>query len=537
MSEPTFYLRQNVKVEPLFNQWYAWAQLIAPASAAMNIANLHLKIMKSYVAAPQVHANAVKNPKMLGGPFIDYDGGRVEEIRELMEQTATKQVHMIRFADAVKELDELLQREAKGYSLEPLYPAVPPELRGYVELVYDLNNHPSIKFIEGLLYHSPYYDPSLQSLALSLIDSDDRAFSLSTPRLRDEKTLHLKIPFCHKGIDELFRMKTEPKTLGYISELLGLTPDDQELFTTFLTEEPPPQSRRYDGEGVRVRYFGHATVLVETRDVSLLLDPVLSYKYENGIDRYTYLDLPESIDYVLITHAHQDHIMFETLLQLRHKIKNIVLPRSKGGCLEDPSIKMLLQQIGFKNILELEDLEVIEIPGGSITGVPFMGEHADCNIASKIAHLVRLGGKSFLYAADSNNIEPMLYDRLAPIIGDVDVLFLGMECDGAPMSWLLGPLMTMRIDRKMDQSRRFSGSDYERGIGIVNQLNAKEVYVYAMGQEPWLTYVSSVKYADDSNPIVASNKLIEDCCGRSIIADRLYGTKELVYCPATQASA
>jgi hypothetical protein len=134
-----------------------------------------------------------------------------------------------------------------------------------------------------------------------------------------------------------------------------------------------------------------------------------------------------------------------------------------------------------------------------------------------------------LFAADSNNIEPVLYERLARILGDVDVLFIGMECDGAPMSWLYGPIMTIRVDRKMDQSRRFSGSDYERGIDIVNQLNFKEVYVYAMGQEPWLTYVSSVKYTDDSNPIVASNKLIEDCCGRSIVAERLYGTRELIY--------
>lgn len=188
-----------------------------------------------------------------------------------------------------------------------------------------------------------------------------------------------------------------------------------------------------------------------------------------------------------------------------------------------------MRKIGFKNISELEDMETIEIPGGSITGVPFMGEHADCNIGSKIAHLVRLGGKSFLFAADSNNIEPMLYERLAPILGDVEVLFLGMECDGAPLSWLYSPLMTIRVDRKMDQSRRFSGSDCSRGLGIVNRFNFKEVYVYAMGQEPWLTYVSSVKYADDSNPIVASNMLIEDCAGRSIVAERLYGTKELVY--------
>jgi len=47
-------------------------------------------------------------------------------------------------------------------------------------------------------------------------------------------------------------------------------------------------------------YFGHACILLETNDVSVLLDPVLSYTYESYISRYTYEDLPEVIDYVLI---------------------------------------------------------------------------------------------------------------------------------------------------------------------------------------------------------------------------------------------
>ena len=47
--------------------------------------------------------------------------------------------------------------------------------------------------------------------------------------------------------------------------------------------------------------------------MSALFDPVLSYTYESGISRYTYDDLPDRIDYVLVTHNHQDHILFETL--------------------------------------------------------------------------------------------------------------------------------------------------------------------------------------------------------------------------------
>ena len=58
----------------------------------------------------------------------------------------------------------LLRNKAKGYSLQPLYPEVPVNLRGYVELVYDLNNHPSFKLIEPLLYKSRYYEPASQKL-------------------------------------------------------------------------------------------------------------------------------------------------------------------------------------------------------------------------------------------------------------------------------------------------------------------------------------------------------------------------------------
>ncbi|MET0623201.1 MAG: MBL fold metallo-hydrolase [Pyrinomonadaceae bacterium] len=529
MREPELYLKRNVQCEPLFNQWYAWTHLVAPHTAAMFIANWHLKIMKSYVAGPQLHANAVKNPSMLGGPFIDYQGGRVNEIKGLIERTTRESAHMIEFAAAIKELNETLKREARGYSMEPLYQRIPQSLRGYVELVYDLNNNASIRFLEGLLYRSRYYDSGAQSILLSLIHQDDRAFALSTPRLPDDSSVQLQMPFAHDGIDELFKMKHAPRTYGYIRERLGLKAEEEELFKTFLTDVAPAPLKGYSGEGVRMRYFGHACILLETSEVSILMDPALSYSYDNGIERYTYEDLPEVIDYVVFTHSHQDHVMFETLLQLRHKVRHILVPRSHGGNLEDPSTKLALQHIGFRNVTEIDEMETVPLPGGDLTALPFFGEHCDLNIGTKAAHFIRLRGKSFLLAADSNNIEPEVYRHLFRLIGDVDVLFLGMECDGAPMSWLYGPLLTVPLDRKMDQSRRLSGSDYERGLGIVNQFNCKEVYVYAMGQEPWLTYALSLKYTEESNQIIHSNKLVADCRGRGLKSERLFGMSECVY--------
>jgi L-ascorbate metabolism protein UlaG (beta-lactamase superfamily) len=219
--------------------------------------------------------------------------------------------------------------------------------------------------------------------------------------------------------------------------------------------------------------------------------------------------------------------MFETLLQLRHKVKNVIVPKSNGGGLADPSLKMVLQKIGFRRTMEIDELETIEIEGGLITGLPFLGEHADMNVRTKIAYLISLGDKKILCAADSNNIEPTLYEHIHNLVGEVDVLFLGMECDGGPLSWLYGPLLTKPLARKLDQSRRFDGSDYGKGMDIVNRLKPKHVYVYAMGQEPWLTYLTSIQYTEGSRPIVESTRLVNDCRSRGIESERLFSHKEI----------
>jgi L-ascorbate metabolism protein UlaG (beta-lactamase superfamily) len=278
---------------------------------------------------------------------------------------------------------------------------------------------------------------------------------------------------------------------------------------------------------LRVRYFGHACVLMEAKGVSILCDPVISYQLEGGTPRYTFADLPETLDYVLITHNHQDHCMFETLLQLRHKIKHLIVPKSNGG-LMDPSLRLVLKNIGFSNVSEAEEMETIDFDGGSLTVLPFLGEHADLNIRTKAAYLVNMGGKSLLFAADSNNLEPELYRHIHELTGDIDILFIGMECDGAPLTWLYGPLLTNPIPRKMDQSRRFDGSNYEKAINMVDLLNPGRVYVYAMGQEPWLTYLTSIQYTQQSRPIVESDKLVADCRNRGMLSERLFGKEEMV---------
>ncbi|NSL90998.1 MBL fold metallo-hydrolase [Chitinophaga sp. Mgbs1] len=530
MTSNNWYTKPNLVIEPLYDRWYAWSHLISPATAAMNIVGRHLKIMTSYIQSPQIHAAAVQNPKMLGGPFMDYKRPRVEDIKELKAATIEKQARLIQFADAIKELDEMLKKYAKGYALETLYEKVPEILRGYVELTYDLNNNPSFRFFEALLYHSEFYNKAAQSIALWITDNDERPFCLSTARLDEPNVLHLNVPLDHSGIDALSRMKREGGSIDEIATKLGIKEEDRALFDTFFTQESQPTYKKYEGPYARMRYFGHACILIETKDISILVDPLISYYgYQSSVNHFSDIDLPDVIDYVLITHNHQDHILFETLLPLRHKVKNIVVPRSTTGALQDPNLKMVFNQVGFKNVIEIDDMEEIAFENCVVKGIPFTGEHSDLNIQSKACFHIAVGDFKFLFVADSRIVESKLYEHVHKIIGDVDVIFLGMECDGAPLTWLYGPLLTEELARDKDQSRRLSGSNYERGIHLMNIFHPKEAYVYAMGQEPWLEFISTVRYTDESNPIIQSNLLVEECSKRGIIAERLYGEKEILY--------
>jgi hypothetical protein len=255
---------------------------------------------------------------------------------------------------------------------------------------------------------------------------------------------------------------------------------------------------------------------------------VLSYTYESDISRYTYDDLPDEIDYVLITHGHHDHILMETMLQIRHKTKNIIVGKNIDGAVQDPSLKLMLRNLGFKNIIELTDLEqVVSDSGIVITGAPFIGEHHDLHINSKLGYHIRLGEYTLLAVADACNQSPELYEHLYEVTGDIDVLFMGMECDGSPASWVYGPVFTEKQEREKDFSRRGRGSNYNEGIDMVHRFNFKEVYVYAMGEEPWVQHILDVHYTEHSNPIVQSNMLIAKCKEEGRIAARLFAEKEL----------
>lgn len=521
------YFKPTVKIEPLIWQWYAWFYLIPPHTASCNIVQRHLKIMQSFVESPEVHQQAVKNPRLRGGPFSELEESHVETIKELITETTENCRDLIKLEASLKECDKILQNSAKGNSLESLYSSVPDNLRGIVELVYDINNHPSIRIIEHLSYRK-FYSDTHQSLMIYDSVDDYRPFILSTPRLKLTNEINFKIKFSDKNLDLIFNSREASVNYNSLTSTLGISNEIEPFFKNFFTEKAPRISinKNYSGDSVRIRYFGHACVLLQTKQISILIDPLISYESDSSLQRFTYLDLPDSIDYVLLTHNHQDHAIIETLIQLRYKIKTIVFPMNTKGSLIDPSLKLILNKLGFNHLVSLDDFERLELSDGYIMGLPFLGEHSDLNIQTKLAHYIELKGRKFLFAADSNNIEPRLYDYIYEEIGEVDALFIGMECDGAPLSWLYGPLFTVPPDRQFSYSRKLSGSDFNKAWKIAKILNCKQAYIYAMGQEPWLGHIMALNYTNESVQIKESDKFIEECWKNNIYAERLYAMKE-----------
>lgn len=523
------YLRRDVVAVPVLDQWYAWVNLISPSTAAMYVANTHVKLMQSFVANPATHVAALKDPAMLGGPFIALPESRAPEVAQLLARTLERQKPKLELAEAIRTLDGTLA-QADGGSLEPWYRTLPAPLKGLVELGYDAQHRARFRFLEPLLYASPVYDRGLQAVQLYPVASDERPFVFTTPQVwgppEREKGVQLEIPFDDPRLERLFRARTRDADPQALAAELGLDAEQTRVFHTLFTPTPPAPPRPPPTEGVRVRYLGHASVLIETKDVTLLTDPVLGYQHGQGPARVSTTDLPERLDYVLLTHNHLDHIVLETLLPLRHRIGALVLPRSEGGSLLDPSLKRAFQAMGFANVIELDELERLPLPGGELVAVPFLGEHGDLEIRTKSTWFVKLDGQAVLTVADLNNVAPEVFTKVRALLGPVDTLFVGMECEGAPVSWTFGALFTKPLARKLDQTRRFSGSNAASAWSLVEAFSPKKVWVYAMGLEPWLTFLTALKYTEQSKPIVESNALVEKCRAAGLEAKRLDGLFE-----------
>lgn len=521
------YLKNATKLEPLSARWYTWSHLVSPVQHALNMAFRHVPSFQSFVSNAAIHEAASRNPKMLGGSFMELASSNVADVSQLMTETRERYTHMLRFAEDLVELDKSLQAES-GFSLDHVYEKLTPALAGMVEVSYDTNNHPGFRVIEELAYRGGLDNLPTQEISFTLMRDTERNFFLNTPRLPSDARMIFPLAFTDPRMDLVARARLHPTPFDDLAEAFGVTPDERSRFREYFTTDAPRRNDpAYLGDGVRVRYFGHACVLIQSSDVSVLIDPFLTWDDDGDEEHLCFNDLPDHIDYVFLTHNHQDHFSPELLLQLRHRIGRVLVPRNNPNNVADPSMRLALRSLGFHNVHVMDWMETLELPGGAITSVPFYGEHADLNIVSKHGMHLRLKGRTFLFLADSDCKDRTLYRRVVASLGSVEMLFIGMECDGAPLSWMYGTYLSRPVSRKDDASRRLSGSDAAKAWAIAEEFGCRTAYVYAMGQEPWMRFVTGLEYTPQSKQLIESDKFVAMCRDRGLAADRLHGCRTL----------
>lgn len=162
------------------------------------------------------------------------------------------------------------------------------------------------------------------------------------------------------------------------------------------------------------------------------------------------------------------------------------------------------------------------MPGGRITAIPFLGEHGELHIRGKMCYYISLNNKNVAAIADANNLVPEMFQYARKQLGPADIMFLGMECDGAPMSWLYGPLAARPIAHEQDQDRRLNSSDCDGGLAVIDAFDAKQAYIYAIAMEPWLGYLVPTAWSEDSRPIIEARRLIAEMKRRGRQADIPY---------------
>lgn len=116
----------------------------------------------------------------------------------------------------------------------------------------------------------------------------------------------------------------------------------------------------FDPKKLQVWMVGHATVFINFFGTLIVTDPVftnsLPFPKRTVPAGYKITDLPE-IDYVLVSHAHQDHCHRRSLKRLSHRSKNIVLPKNCSDLIEDMPFERQWE-LHWQKKLQFSDLTI-----------------------------------------------------------------------------------------------------------------------------------------------------------------------------------
>ncbi len=174
-------------------------------------------------------------------------------------------------------------------------------------------------------------------------------------------------------------------------------------------------------------WFGHSSYYMQINGLKILVDPVFSgnaspipgtAKSFNGADIYTVDDIP-TIDYLLISHDHYDHLDYETILKLRQKVQKVVCGLGVGEHFEywGYPASMLIEK-DWDETVELEN----NINIHTLTARHFSGRTFKRNNTLWLAYLVETPTQKLFLGGDSGFSDH--FEAIGNKFGPIDLAIL-----------------------------------------------------------------------------------------------------------------
>jgi L-ascorbate metabolism protein UlaG (beta-lactamase superfamily) len=165
-----------------------------------------------------------------------------------------------------------------------------------------------------------------------------------------------------------------------------------------------------DPEAGRLTWLGHATVLLTLGGRSALTDPLLRRHVMHLARHARDPELPASLDVVLLSHLHRDHVDGPSLRRL--PAAPVVVPRGGAG---------LVRRLGRADVVEISAGETIPAGGLSVTAVEAEHDGRRSPLhphVPALGYVIERGGLRVFFAGDTDDHEG-LHD-----LGRLDVALL-----------------------------------------------------------------------------------------------------------------
>lgn len=153
--------------------------------------------------------------------------------------------------------------------------------------------------------------------------------------------------------------------------------------------------------GVRISWIGHATVMVQIGDKTVLTDPVFTRSVGQLASRRTAPGLMPAqlphVDAVVISHMHFDHLSLGSLDMIEAQTTRLFVPR--GGIVYIPDLAFDVQELDRWEAFEDDGLRITAVP---VNHVGFRyGTDAAWMTDSFTGYVIEYKGKSVYFAGDT----------------------------------------------------------------------------------------------------------------------------------------